>query len=179
MPTHITVTAPEGRKTPIHTNDGTDPSGHQLTVEKGRIAKVRYSQDVRRSINRGDLIPCDLTGKRVESIDDAEAPVDFEHGSRHPDDIAIEMANRRHRQADPEDRPPLPDETGPQTDRRRNLPAPSPWRPLPGPPDTQIIPREDEPLQASAGDAPHNLTTTDASRAPAFDTTDTKTGKGR
>lgn len=208
MPTHITVTAPEGRKTPIHPNDGTDPDSPTLLfVEAGHVAKVRYSSDIRRSINRGDLIPCDLEGHTVD-VAKAEAPEEFDGGRITSDAIAanakvradhardehekriakeradaeIEAANRKHRQAPPDARPPLPDGTGPQTDRRRNLPAPSPFTPIPGPPPTTTIPEEDEPLTASAVDeGPHTLTTTDASRGPSFDTSDAgaKPGKGR
>lgn len=208
MPTHITVTAPEGRKTPINPNDGADPNAHLLFVDAGTVAKVRYSSDVRRSINRGDLIPCDLDGHAVDSIDKAEAPAEFDGGRitsekieanakvradatkrEHEERVAkeraaaeVEAANRKHRQAPPDARPPFPDETGPQTDRRRNLPAPSPFAPLPGPPKTTTIPEEDEPLVTAAADSgPHNLTTTDASRGPSFDTSDagSKPGKGR
>ncbi len=60
---YITVTAPEGVTAPIHPNDGTDPNGTTLFVIAGRVSRVRHSQDVRRAIKRGDLIPCDLNGK--------------------------------------------------------------------------------------------------------------------
>jgi hypothetical protein len=63
-PKHITVTAPEGRKTPIHPMDGAEPGNALLHVEPGTTARVRYSAEVRRSIARGDLIPVDAaTGK--------------------------------------------------------------------------------------------------------------------
>lgn len=66
MHTHITVTAPEGRKTPIAPNDGIDPESHMLFVDPGTVCRVRYSADVRRAITRGDLVPCGLDGKPVE-----------------------------------------------------------------------------------------------------------------
>lgn len=72
-PTHITVTAPEGRLVPIHPSDGTDPSGMLLHVEAGTVCRVRYSQSTRRAINRGDLIPCSLEGRPVD-VDAADCP---------------------------------------------------------------------------------------------------------
>lgn len=66
-PAYITVTAPSGRRTPIHHEDGTEPGGGQLCVVAGEIIRVRYagSQTIRRSIGRGDLIPCDMNGAAV------------------------------------------------------------------------------------------------------------------
>ncbi len=55
-PTHITVTAPPGKLTPIHYEDSTEPGGLPLRVSAGNVHRVRYSQAVRRSIARGDLI---------------------------------------------------------------------------------------------------------------------------
>lgn len=62
-PTHIFVTAPEGRKTPIAAADGAEPGNSLLYVEAGAVARVKYSGDVRRSIARGDLIPVDENAK--------------------------------------------------------------------------------------------------------------------
>lgn len=80
-PTHITVTAPPDRVTPIHKEDGIEPSGAQLRVTAGRVVRVRYSQSVRRAIGpilgRGDLIPCNMSGAAVASIDLAAAPEDL------------------------------------------------------------------------------------------------------
>jgi hypothetical protein len=73
-PTHITVTAPPDRVTPIHKDDGIAPNGAQLRVTAGRVARVRYSQSVRRAIARGDLIPCNMSGAAVPSVDLAAAP---------------------------------------------------------------------------------------------------------
>lgn len=61
-PTHITVTAPAGRTTPVHKRDGGSITGTQSQVVAGEVHRVRYSQDVRRSIGRGDLVPCDMDG---------------------------------------------------------------------------------------------------------------------
>ena len=66
-PAFITVTAPPGRRTPVHKDDGAEPGGGQLCVVEGEIVRVRYakSQSIRRSITRGDLIPCDMNGAAV------------------------------------------------------------------------------------------------------------------
>ena len=93
MPKHITVTAPEGRTTPISPNDGTD-GGALLYVKHGQVTRVAYSQDVRRSIGRGDLIPCTLEGKHVETLDDADAPEAFDTGP-HVTDVDLDNAKRR------------------------------------------------------------------------------------
>jgi len=72
-PTHITVTAPAGRTTPISKRDGASIDGTQLQVVAGVIHRVSYSQDVRRAIARGDLVPCDMDGKEC-GADLASAP---------------------------------------------------------------------------------------------------------
>lgn len=73
-PTYITVTAPPDRVTPIHKDDGQEHSGAQLRVIAGRVSRVRYSQTTRRAIGRGDLIPCNMSGAAVPSVDLAAAP---------------------------------------------------------------------------------------------------------
>lgn len=66
-PEYITVTAPSGRLTPIHKLDGIEPGGGLLYARPGEIIRVRCakSQAIRRSIGRGDLIPCDMNGAAV------------------------------------------------------------------------------------------------------------------
>jgi len=78
IPTHITVTAPPGRLTPIHPNDGTDPGGHPTKAVAGVVKRVRFSQTIRRAIARGDLIPCDLDAGAVSGPSAAAAPDDLE-----------------------------------------------------------------------------------------------------
>ena len=78
-PTHITVTAPAGRLTPVHHQDGTEPGGIPLRVAPGFVHRVRYSQDIRRSIKRGDLVPCNLEGQTV-GLELAAAPNDLPDG---------------------------------------------------------------------------------------------------
>lgn len=75
-PSHITVTAPPGRTTPIHQLDGRGPA------VDGEVIRVRFagSHTVRRSIGRGDLIPCDMSGSAVPSIELAAAPEEIPEG---------------------------------------------------------------------------------------------------
>jgi len=87
-PTHITVTAPAGRRTPIGRRDGAEPGGSQLCVVRGVVCRVRYSQDVRRSIARGDLIPCDMNGAPV-TVTLAAAPSELPGGKL---DLAVELS---------------------------------------------------------------------------------------
>jgi hypothetical protein len=77
-PSHITVTAPEGRLTPIHPDDGVEPGGHLMYVRAGHVRRVALSMDVRRYILDEDLIPCKPDGTPC-SIDDAAAPEDIQH----------------------------------------------------------------------------------------------------
>jgi hypothetical protein len=79
-PTHITVTAPPDRVTPIHRNDGIEPNGGQLRVTADYVDRVRYSQCVRRSIARGDLVPCNMSGAAVASVDLAASPEELPGG---------------------------------------------------------------------------------------------------
>jgi len=81
-PTHITVTAPPDRVTPIHTTDGIAPGGLQMRVTAETVARVRYrgSQSVRRAIARGDLIPCNMSGAAVPSVELAAAPEELPDG---------------------------------------------------------------------------------------------------
>lgn len=79
--THIYVTAPPGRKTPVDKSDGVEPNGSLLYVDPGEVRRVRYflpngstSQTIRRSVNRGDLILCDMNGALVDSYELAAAP---------------------------------------------------------------------------------------------------------
>ena len=81
-PTHITVTAPPGRVTPVDRRDGAEPGGGQLRVIDGVVVRVRFagSGAIRRSIARGDLIPCDMNGAPVASAELAAAPTELPEG---------------------------------------------------------------------------------------------------
>lgn len=79
--THIYVKCPPGRLTPIHKDDGIEPGGGVMYVKPGEVRRVRYwigndrtSQTVRRSVNRGDLVLCNMDGVEVESFEAAAAP---------------------------------------------------------------------------------------------------------
>lgn len=94
QPTHITVTAPKGIRTPIGHRDGTDLAGMQLHVTEHTIDRVVYSQDVRRSIGRGDLLPCDSAGNLVTlaNIAIAAAPDALpEHRMARPTNRSVEV----------------------------------------------------------------------------------------
>lgn len=77
---HVTVTAPEGRRTPIHPNDGTEPGGGQLYSTAEFVDRVAYSSTTIRAISRGDLVLCDLNGARVPSVELASAPTEIDGG---------------------------------------------------------------------------------------------------
>lgn len=80
-PDYITVTAPPGRATPIHKDDGVDLLGGQLQVTEADVCRVRYSQTVQRSINRGDLITCTSDGAHC-ILAQASAPRDLGVGAK-------------------------------------------------------------------------------------------------
>lgn len=89
-PTHITVTAPPDVHAPIHPDDGVDPAGGQLRVTTVDVVRVRFagSQSVRRAIRRGDLIPCNMDGMPVPSVELAACPVEPTQGAKWPRDLA-------------------------------------------------------------------------------------------
>lgn len=55
-PTHVQVTAADGRIVPIASSTATAPGGQLLLVRPGDSVELPYTSDVRRSINRGDLV---------------------------------------------------------------------------------------------------------------------------
>lgn len=77
-PSHIFVTAPEGRLCPIHPADGRNhETGGLLYVEHGKVERVKYSGDVRRAWKRGDLVLVDRQGAKVKTFDQAAAPAEI------------------------------------------------------------------------------------------------------
>lgn len=87
--THVFVTAPEGRLTPVHRDDGIEPGGGVLYVRSGEVRAVRYwrgegktSQTVRRSRDRGDLVLCNMDGVPVDSYEAAAADVELPDNRR-------------------------------------------------------------------------------------------------
>lgn len=80
-PSHITVTAPPGRLTPVHRADGAEPGGALLCAKAGEIIRVRFagSSAIRRSIARGDLVPCNMSGAAV-GVHFAAAPNELPDG---------------------------------------------------------------------------------------------------
>lgn len=74
-PSHIFVTAAPGRTVPIHPDHASAPGGVLLMCVEGKIYRVPYNGTIRRSINRGDLIPCTRDGKvELKEHRDAHAP---------------------------------------------------------------------------------------------------------
>jgi hypothetical protein len=82
LPTHVTVTAPAGRRTPVDAADGVEPGGGPLFVTSERVRRVRFSHTTLRSINRGDLVLCNMDGAGVASAELAAAPDEIDPGGR-------------------------------------------------------------------------------------------------
>ena len=81
--THVTVTAPEGRRTPVNPEDGVEPGGGQMFVTSADVCRVRYTHTTIRSIGRKDLILCNMDGAPVASAELASAPEHLD-GSKLP-----------------------------------------------------------------------------------------------
>lgn len=84
-PTHIFVTAPEGRLVPIHPDDASAGAGmfyleHKDAEGRPQVARVKYSADVRRAITDGDLIPSTIAGVAVKDLDKAAAAAPLASG---------------------------------------------------------------------------------------------------
>lgn len=77
LPTHVTVTAPEGRLTPIHPEDGVGIAGAALRIGPGEVCRVRWSQTTIRAVRRGDLILCTAEGTPVGTPQEAERTTDL------------------------------------------------------------------------------------------------------
>jgi hypothetical protein len=82
--THVLVTAPEGRRTPVAPEDGIAPGGHQLVVTSDVVVRVGWSQTTYRSHKRGDLILCNMDGDPVDSVELAACPKEPEDGAVRP-----------------------------------------------------------------------------------------------
>lgn len=82
LPTHVTVTAPLGRRTPVHSEDGVEPGGGPLYVTHEHVDRVRYSHTTLRSIGRGDLVLCNMDGNPVDSWELAAAPEELPGGRK-------------------------------------------------------------------------------------------------
>ena len=55
-PTHVFVTAAQGRLCPIAARDATGPGGTLLIVKPGDVHRLPYSSFVRRRLAAGDLV---------------------------------------------------------------------------------------------------------------------------
>lgn len=92
--THVNVTAPEGRRTPIDHNDGVGPGGRQMHVTSDVVARVAWSQSTYRSAARGDLILCNMDGTPVASADLAASPSEHEDGIVRPRKIVAKKEGK-------------------------------------------------------------------------------------
>jgi len=72
----VYVTAPEGRRTPIHRDDGREPGNKQLHVLPGTVSRVRWSQHTRRAAGRIDLVLSKRNGMPAQTFEEAIAEFD-------------------------------------------------------------------------------------------------------
>lgn len=83
-PTHVFVSAAEGREVPIPTSEATAPGAQLLKCRHGRVYRLPWSTYTRRRINATDLYLTDSIGRRVANELEAAAPdlegTDFELG---------------------------------------------------------------------------------------------------
>lgn len=75
-PTHITVTAAEGRLVPLHSGTAVGPGRSHKQVEPGEVVRVPYDSFVRRRVAAGDLVLCNTDGVAVTTPEDAAYPDD-------------------------------------------------------------------------------------------------------
>lgn len=67
-PTHVYVTAAEGKLCPWPASEASSPAG-QLRVEPGKVYRVPYTTFSRRRLNSGDVLLCTRDGKIVKPGD--------------------------------------------------------------------------------------------------------------
>jgi hypothetical protein len=75
QPTHVFVTAAEGRLVPVPPNEASAPGSVLLKCEAGKVYRLPWSSYVRRRILAGDLLLCNQWGTKVSDASAAEAPV--------------------------------------------------------------------------------------------------------
>lgn len=73
-PTHIYVTAAEGREVPFPPSEVSAPNGVLLRALPGKAYRVPYTTYTRKRINSGDAIMCDIRGNPVRDLASAAAP---------------------------------------------------------------------------------------------------------
>jgi hypothetical protein len=79
MPTHVYVTAAEGRECPIPSNEATAPGGSLLRVLPGKRYRLPWSQYTRKRVRSGDLVLVNAGGTPVGDPEQAAAPRALEH----------------------------------------------------------------------------------------------------
>lgn len=73
-PTHVFVTAAEGRLVPIPANEGSAPGAALLKCEAGKLYRLPWSTYTRKRIAGGDLVLVNRGGTKVDSPEAAAAP---------------------------------------------------------------------------------------------------------
>lgn len=73
-PTHVFVTAAEGREVPMPQNEVSAPGGVLLRCLPGKRYRVPWTTYTRRRINSGDLVLVDDAGRPTPDLDRATAP---------------------------------------------------------------------------------------------------------
>lgn len=76
-PTHIYVTAAEGREVPVPPSEASAPGAQLLKCLPGKVYVLPNSTYTRRRLLSGDLLPCDRAGKIVGDVDQASAPAEL------------------------------------------------------------------------------------------------------
>lgn len=72
-PTHVFVTAAEGRLVPVPPNEASAPGSTLLKCEPGKVYRLPWTTYTRKRINAGDLVLCNMYGTRVATVEAAAA----------------------------------------------------------------------------------------------------------
>lgn len=73
IPTHVFVTAAEGREVPIPPSEGSAPGAMLLRCKPGKVYRLMWSTYTRRRILAGDLLPTTIGGLKVAELEQAAA----------------------------------------------------------------------------------------------------------
>lgn len=73
IPTHIFVTAAEGREVPVPLSEGSAPGSTLLRCKPGKVYRLQNTSYTRRRILAGDLMPTTIGGVKVAELEQAAA----------------------------------------------------------------------------------------------------------
>lgn len=79
IPTHVFVTAADGREVPMPQNEVSAPGGVLLRCVAGKRYRVPWTTYTRRRINSGDLILVDDAGRPTPDIERSDASTAVHH----------------------------------------------------------------------------------------------------